>query len=224
MVGAAERSRIRFTGAPREARGAVLVLEGGRRAELRRACALAGELARRCLLVAVDGGLGTCRAEGLSPDVFVGDLDSADRAPRGVPSVVFPRDKDFSDLGGALREVRSRGISVVVVAGLLGGRLDHEWANLLEIGARARWFSGFLIPTGRGMVVVTARGCRAVTVRGRPFSLFALGGGATVTLAGAKWALGRSRVRPGALGLSNVTGSSLRLRVHSGAALLVFPS
>lgn len=138
--------------------------------------------------------------------------------------MILPRDKEFSDLGGALREVRSRKVSTVVVAGLLGGRLDHEWSNLMEIAARARWFSGALIPTDRGTVVVTARGCRAVTVRGRPFSLFALGGGATVTLSGARWRLRGRRVRPGSLGLSNVTGSSLRLRVHSGVAMLVFPS
>ena len=224
MVDGAERSRIRLTGLAGESRGAVLVLEGARRAELRRACALAGGIARRCLLVAVDGGIRACRAEGLRPDLFVGDLDSAERPPRGVPAVVYPREKDWSDLGGALRELGARRVSVIAVAGLLGGRLDHEWGNLFEIGAQARAFAGVLAPTDRGTVVVTACGCRAATVRGQAFSLFALSGAATVSLAGAKWSLRREPLRPGTLGLSNVTGSTLRLSVHRGVAALVLPS
>lgn len=225
MVGAGERPQIRLKGlSPRsEVRGAVLVLEGARRDELRNASALAALLSESCLLVAVDGGLNTCRASGRRPDLFVGDLDSAKHPPRSVPVVRYPRDKEFSDLAGALREVRERGVHVVTVAGLLGGRLDHEWANLLELGAFAPWFAGIVAPCRRATVVVTGRGCRAVTVRNRTVSLLALGSAARVSLAGTRWTLRRRRIRPGSLGLSNETGTSLRLTVHAGAVALVFP-
>jgi thiamine pyrophosphokinase len=204
--------------------GAVLVLEGARPAELLRASALAGSLTDRCLLVAVDGGLSTCRAGARRPDLFVGDLDSTSRAPRGVPAVVFRREKDFSDLAGALREIRPRRVQVVAVAGLLGGRIDHEWANLLDLGAAARHFAGILAPTDRATILITSRGCDAATVRGRTVSLLALGGSAIVSLAGTRWKLRRKRIRPGSRGLSNETGTSLRLTVHSGAVALLFPS
>jgi thiamine pyrophosphokinase len=221
-----ERPQIGLRGLRRRGgvRGAVLVLEGARRAELRRACALAGTLSDRCLLVAVDGGLRTCRAAARRPDLFVGDLDSASRTPRGVPSVVYDRDKDFSDLAGALRELEHRRIQFVTVAGLLGGRLDHEWANLLDLGAASGSFAGILAPADRGTILVTSRGCEAVTVRGRTVSLLALGGAATVSLGGTRWTLRRRRIRPGSLGVSNVTGTSLRLTVHAGAVALLFPS
>lgn len=201
-----------------------MVLRGATRRELGRACALAALLADSCILVAVDGGLASCRASRRRPDLFVGDADSARRVPKKLPAVLFRRDKDFSDLAGALAEVRRRGARVVTVAGLLGGRLDHEWANLLEVGRRSRHFAALIAPTERGVVVVTSHGCRAETVRGRLFSLFALCGKATVSLRGARWRLRRELLRPGSLGLSNVTGTSLDLKVHRGSAALVFPS
>lgn len=203
---------------------ALLVLEGAGRVELSRASALAGVLSDRCVLVAVDGGLRTCRAAGRRPDLFVGDGDSAGRVPAGIPSVLYPRDKSFSDFSGALREAAKRGATLVVVAGLLGGRIDHEWANLQETGAQARRFAAILAPTARGTILATARGCDAVTVPRQTFSLFALGSAVEVSMRGARWSLRRRTLRAGAMGLSNVTGRELKLRVHRGVAALVFPS
>jgi thiamine pyrophosphokinase len=202
-------------------RGAILVLPGATRGCLTRAAALAAMLADRCLLVAVDGGLSVCRAARRRPDLFIGDGDSVRRLPRDVPKVVLPRDKDHSDLAGALSEMRDRRVRVVSVAGLVGGRLDHEWANLFEIGRRAHGFAGILAPTPRGTVIVTRRGCRASTLRERTFSLFALGSPATVSLSGPRWELERRRLEPGSHGLSNRTGTSLELVVHRGTAALV---
>jgi len=202
--------------------GAVLVLEGSSRDELKRASALGARMTDRCLLVAVDGGLDTCRAARRRPDLFVGDGDSSRRKPDPeIPGVVLPEDKDHSDFAAALDEMRRRKVQVIAVAGLAGGRLDHEWANLLELAAHSRSFAGILAPTDRGTVVVTRHGYRAATVRGRTFSLFALGAQSTVTLVGTRWELDRSRLKPGSHGLSNVTGTELDLTVHNGVVALV---
>ena len=205
-----------------EVLAAVLVLEGSSRAELKRASALGAMLSDRCILVAVDGGLRTCRAARRRPDLFVGDGDSLrKKPPADIPSVVYPQDKDFSDLAGALDEVRRLKAQVVAVAGLAGGRLDHEWANLFELAGRARFFAGLIAPTDRGTVVVTSHGCKAATVSGRTFSLFSLNAGSTVSLAGTRWELTRRRLRPGSHGLSNVTGTELDLTVHTGVVALI---
>jgi len=205
-------------------RSAVLALEGATRAELQRATALGALLSDRCLLVAVDGGWNTCKRSRKRPDLFVGDGDSAARIPQSIPAVVYDRDKSFSDLAGALHEVRSRKVQVVFLAGLLGGRLDHEWANLLELAAAAKWFAGILAPTDRATLVITGRGCRALTVRDRTVSLLALGSGTRVSLRGTRWTLRREALKPGSLGLSNVTGKALDLTVHSGVVAVVFPA
>lgn len=204
-------------------RAAVLALHGASRADLERALALAGPFDRRPLLVAVDGGLSTVRALRRRPDLFVGDLDSARRLPTGIASRIYPAAKDFSDLSGALAEARRLGADVVVIAGLLGGRLDHEWANILEVGATARGFAGVLAPSSRGVVIVTTTGVRLRTVPQRNVSLFALGRGARVSLRGTVWTLAKRRLASGSLGLSNVTGERLALDVHEGVAALVFP-
>jgi thiamine pyrophosphokinase len=217
LVGGGSRAR-------RRGRAAVLALEGAAAAELKAACALAARFDPRAPLVAVDGGIATCRALRRRPDLFVGDLDSARHHPRDVPSRIYPVAKDFSDFSGALSETMKLGVEIPVIAGLLGGRLDHEWANWLEAGAAAAGFLGLLAPSSRGLVVVTASGLRARTAPGRLASVFALGRGAQVSLRGLAWPLVRKRLSPGSLGLSNVTGRALALDVHAGVAAVVFPA
>jgi thiamine pyrophosphokinase len=177
----------RVARAGRRARAAVVSLEGCAPADLRRALADAVPFDREPLLIAVDGGLATCRMIRRRPDLFVGDLDSAGAVPGGIPSVVYPVDKSFSDFAGALVEARRLGADVAVIAGLLGGRLDHEWANILELGAAAPKFAGLLAPSRRGLVVVTARGVRARGLGRRVVSVFALGRTARVSLRGTRW-------------------------------------
>lgn len=206
------------------ARVAILALEGAAPAELTDAFALASRFDRAALLIAVDGGLATCRGIRRRPDLFVGDLDSVRVPPRGIPSTVYPVAKDFSDFAGALLAARRLGAEVVVIAGLLGGRLDHEWANLLEAGVAAPGFLGILAPASRGLVVVTARGVRASAVAGSLVSVFALGRGARVSLRGTVWTISKRRLAPGSLGLSNVTGREVAMDVHEGVAMLVFPA
>jgi thiamine pyrophosphokinase len=226
MAVASGRPQIELRGLKKggKVRGAVLSLNGADRAELKRACAFAGMLSDQCILVAVDGGLSTCIASRRRPDLFVGDRDSASELPPEIPAVFYPREKDFSDFAGALTEIRDRKIRVVAVAGLLGGRLDHEWSNLFELRNWSRYFDGIVAPAERGTVIVTSRGCRAVTVRNRIFSLFSLSATSTVTLRGSEYELRRRRILPGSLGLSNATGTELDLAVHSGVVALIFLS
>lgn len=207
----------------RRARAAVLVLEGATRADLRLALASAAPFDGTAMLIAVDGGLATCRALRRRPDVFVGDLDSASAAPKGSPATIYPVEKDFSDFSGALLEAGRLGADVAVIAGLLGGRLDHEWANLLEVGAAAPRFDGILAPSARGLVVVTAHGLKARSLGRRLVSVFALGRSTRVSLSGTRWTLANKRLAPGSLGLSNVTEGTVELEVHAGVAAIVFP-
>ncbi len=216
------RIELRGLPGPTDLRGAVVVLNKATRRDLERSRELAATIVEDCLLVAVDGGLDTCLAAGRRPDLFVGDGDSAGELPDGLPAVHLPTDKEFSDLAGALVELRRRKVAVVGVAGLVGGRLDHEWANLFELGRHARFFAGLLAPTDRGTVLVTRHGCRSDTRRGRTISLFAMGGGATVTLLGPRWEMRQRRIPPGSLGLSNESGTEVDLTVHSGTVALIW--
>ena len=224
MVKTDEYSQLELRGLTRRGgvAGAVLVLNGAPLDELHAATALSSALADSSLLVAVDGGLETCRAGRRHPDLFVGDVDSTRLQADGIPTVIFERDKGFSDLAGALEEIHKRGVQLVTVAGLLGGRLDHEWANLQELGSHASHVASLLAPTKRGLVLITRHGCRLATVPDRTVSVFSQGSTATVTLLGTRWELRRRRLKIGSQGLSNLTGSAFDLRVHQGTVAVVF--
>ena len=96
------------------------------------------ELAGRAeLIVAADGGMRHLLALGLGADWLVGDLDSLDpglqpRVPRVTRWQRHPSDKDESDLELALRLAarESDASTEILVAGALGGRIDHGLANL----------------------------------------------------------------------------------------------
>jgi len=206
----------------RRGRVAVLALNGSTPATLREALTWSRANGTNVLRVAIDGGLRTWRAIRQPCDLFVGDADSA-TPPEGVEAIVYDPDKAFSDLSGALAEMRARRIAIVCIAGLTGGRLDHEWVNLHELAAHAKNFAGLLAPTPRGWVVVTATGVSVDTKPGKPFSLLALAGRARVRLRGAHWDLDDEWISPGSRGLSNRTGQALRLSVRRGVGCVVFP-
>jgi len=217
---------LELRGLPAEGgvRGAVLALNGASASELEQTWASIQGLAAGSVLIAVDGGLESCRALGLTPDLYVGDGDSAETAPPdGVTSIPYPTDKDFSDLCGALRETSRRDVQVVGVAGMLGGRLDHEWANLFELTNWAGSFVAILSRGIRGTVLITRHGFRGATQAGRWVSTFPIAAPAEITLRGTRWPLERARLRPGSHGLSNETGAEFDLVVHDGVLVVVFP-
>lgn len=117
------------------------------------------------------------------PLVSVGDGDSSP----GRLDELLPQDKDYSDLAFALRSLPD-GVSIVHLYGFLGGRRDHELANLGVINefllGRSRFTRVYLHPNGNtGSIVGFTGGRLALDIRG-PFSVFVLEL-ASVTIEGA---------------------------------------
>ena len=85
-------------------------------------------------LVACDGGLKHLYKLGINPDFIVGDLDSASGdlldLYRDIPLQKFSAEKDFTDLELALAHACNEGADSIVVLGGLGGRFDHQLANV----------------------------------------------------------------------------------------------
>ena len=94
-----------------------------------------GEAMRRyitpgCRLVACDAGWRNLQKLGLTPDLVVGDFDSAPPPPGG-DTVVLPHVKDDTDTHYAARLAAEQGAKRVTILGALGGaRLEHTLANL----------------------------------------------------------------------------------------------
>jgi thiamine pyrophosphokinase len=114
-------------------------------------------------MIAVDGGLQHMVNLGLTPDLIIGDFDSA--APRdvqhfesrGVEVRRFPAEKDETDLELALQAAIDLHPNAIRVVAALGGRLDQTLGNIFLLtrpeyaGLDLRLIDGiqevFLIPS-----------------------------------------------------------------------------
>lgn len=84
-------------------------------------------------IICADGGRRSAAQAGLTPNWYVGDGDSGGN-PEGLPSVVLPTEKDFTDLEVAVHHALRMGYRKLILCGCTGGRADHHLANcfLLE--------------------------------------------------------------------------------------------
>ena len=84
------------------------------------------------LVIAADSGLHSAQKLGLTVDVVIGDMDSADAnalaeaRSRGTKIIQHDRDKNFTDLHSALLYAAECGTKKIVVVTAGGGRLDHQ--------------------------------------------------------------------------------------------------
>ena len=83
------------------------------------------------LVLCADAGFDRARELGLHDDMVVGDFDSLGRLPEAdCPVKQLPVHKDDTDTAVCMEEGRKRGYRRFVLAGGIGGRLDHTLANL----------------------------------------------------------------------------------------------
>ena len=98
------------------------------------------------LVIAADAGYHICRAEGIQPDLLLGDFDSMD-APADVSHLCrLPVEKDDTDTLAALRYGLAQDCREFHIYGGTGGRrLDHTLANLQSLlFLRRQGAQGFL--------------------------------------------------------------------------------
>jgi len=87
-------------------------------------------------VIAADGGLRLIEQLNLTPNLIIGDLDSADPEAiahftgHGAEVKAFPAHKDETDLELALTEAAERGGDPIRVIGFLGDRLDQTLGNV----------------------------------------------------------------------------------------------
>lgn len=141
-------------------------------------------------IICADGGYDTALSLGVTPHLFVGDMDSVLSPPHGVKQILSPAEKDDTDTMLAAKLALERGYRHITILAGLGGRLDHTIANLQTLlhcarnGARAvlagKRNSAFVIKdesvtvsTREGFVSVfslTER-CEGVTLKGLRYPL-----------------------------------------------------
>ncbi len=86
-------------------------------------------------VIAADSGLEHIKILGLRPDYILGDYDSVrpkllDAYRDSVETVVYPKEKDFTDTHLAILAAINRGASKIDIIGATGTRLDHMLTNV----------------------------------------------------------------------------------------------
>ena len=173
------------------------------------------------LLLCADAGLYAALKHGLRPDLAVGDFDTLPPPEDGpVPLRLLPVRKDDTDLGACIAEGRRRGFDSFLLAGCIGGRLDHTLAMLQLMADCALRGEQCTAIDAVNTVTVLAPGRYALAGEdGRLLSLLSFGERVTgVTLRGAEWQLERADLTQRfPLGISNrVTAEAAELSFDTG--------
>lgn len=176
-------------------------------------------------VIACDSGLRHTDALGLTPDLIVGDFDSAEKPHLPIETLVLPREKDDTDTVFAAKEALKRGFDDFLLLGAAGGRLDHTLGNIAVL----------LLLNAQGAHAVLADDYSEMEIVSQTpvlipdtfayFSLLAVDGEASgVSVQHAKYPLDGASVTPAyPYGVSNepLPGQVAEVSVETGRLLLI---
>ncbi|MDO5125602.1 MAG: thiamine diphosphokinase [Ruminococcus sp.] len=83
-------------------------------------------------IICADSGCIYAEKLGIKPDLIIGDYDSLGFIPEN--GIIFPVEKDDTDLMLAIKEGISSGYKCFDIYGAFGGRLDHLLGNIQSLG------------------------------------------------------------------------------------------
>lgn len=202
-----------------------------RHAVILSACPVSPEMRRYLCpgdcIVACDAGYHNAQRLGVTPDLIVGDFDSAPRPPENGRTIVLPHVKNDTDTHYAARWLLEQGAASVTLLGALGGaRMEHTLANIAT--------GLFLAKNGVHATLADEHSELHYLLPGRPLllaregwmylSLFPLEGPLTgVDITGAFYPLSGATLTPDfPLGVSNeFTQPQARLACTGGSGLVV---
>jgi thiamine pyrophosphokinase len=181
-------------------------------------------------VIAADQGMVHAEALHLTPELWLGDFDSAGSELvldyRHVPRRSFPPAKDASDGELAITEAVAAGADRLLLVGALGGAADHVAAHIGMARALARRGITCLLTSGSEEAHLLGGGASfAVIPDGARFSLVPLTDLKGLTITNAQYPLKRRSVALGqTLTLSNVAGAGASLALEAGEALVfIYP-
>ena len=183
------------------------------------------------LIIAADGGIYHTEKLGITPDIVLGDFDSSDIKNAPKDCLVFPTEKDYTDMFLAIEHAYKQGVRKFDIYGALGGkRIDHTIANLQIL----EYFSKLnckIILHGENQIITAVSAISGVAARVQfndsysgYISLFATGDNVLgLTVTGLKYNLSDYTLTPCyPIGVSNeFCGEKCNITFSSGTLLMV---
>lgn len=183
------------------------------------------------LVICADGGGRYALELGLRPDVLLGDFDSLSPSQQHRlnpgQTCTFPVAKDATDAELAVCEALVRGADRVVLAGALGGRLDHTLGNIGLLRLLHRRGAMGLATDGRQSVWLVTPRCSPFTIHGTTGQTVSLLPYTTsvgsVSVTGMRWPLQNADLTLGSTRtISNLLlGDTATVSVGTGELLVV---
>ena len=174
------------------------------------------------IVVCADASFDAAKRAKLMPDVVIGDFDHG-TAPDFENVVRVPREKDDTDTMLCIKYAISHGADEILIAGGIGGRLDHTIANIQSLAYAEKNGAHAVLSDERNTAFFIKENARVARESGSYLSLFAYGGDSTVTIKGTKYDAERTTLTVDfPLGVSNeITSSEAEIIVHSGRVLAI---
>lgn len=183
---------------------------------------------RKSNVVVADGAIRYVGPLGVTPELWVGDFDSADPTLmvkyRNIERRSFPVAKDKTDGELAIDFALERGANRIILCGALGGkRSDHTFFHFVHALAMKQNDIDVLLTSGNEEGYAILPGHYSFDFpAGTIFSIIGFDDLGGLTIEGAKWPLCRKNVPFGSsLTLSNEVVGQLHLTLSSGRAILV---
>lgn len=179
-------------------------------------------------VICADAGYRHAAPLGVTPTLLVGDFDSFDlpaELPEKLTVLRFPAQKDDTDTMLAVKEGMTRGATNFVIAGGLGGRLDHTLANISALAYLAqRGCMGTLVSETTQLSVLFPGDYELDRQPDKKLSVFAWGGAVNgLKEKGMEYPLGGITLRPDfPLGVGNtITEPVAEISFRSGLLLVM---
>ena len=175
-------------------------------------------------IIAADGGLIHCKKMDITPDLIVGDMDSAPTELLEEYSQVEIRrcspDKDETDLELAIEAALSYNPEKVTIFGALEKRCDHSLYNLYLI---CRHPKKVYIESEKEILFVINEETKIPCFPGQTISLIPLGNPCYgVTTKGLKWELENAVLDLNFMSISNVClNNFVKISINSGNLLCI---
>ena len=184
-------------------------------------------------ILAADSGMNALYAAAVTPDIIIGDFDSADekilrffQQNKAIDFCTLNPEKDDTDTEFAIRESIRRGADSITIIGGTGTRLDHVLGNisLLGIGLEEQVSMELLDQHNRIRMIQDALTLEKETQYGKYVSLIPYGGDVQgITLRGFKYLLSDYTMGGfNSLGISNeIVDNRAEIRFRSGILLVI---
>ncbi len=179
-------------------------------------------------VIAADGGMRHAAALGLTPELWVGDFDSAPDALldqwQGIERQPYPRAKNATDGEIAVDTAIARGATSLVIAGALGGeRTDHAVMHLLLALSLTERGIPTLLTTGEEEAQAILGGTLKFDLpKGALFSILPFSALSGLTIDGARYPLDHAEIDAGSSRtVSNVAEGPVTITLQSGRAMVI---